>query len=448
MNLKQLLSLSLFCAGISIGSFAQDTMVLTLNQVTDMVMSENLDIKVAENNHEQARIEKNQSMATLLPDVNIYGDINRVEGLYFDQVSGTLQNTQGNFLNAYLNVNWNLTDVLSGNSDLKAKKNLLESQRLKLEFTKDQSLLYVLSKYMEVLQGYEQREILEQFYATQQLVLEQTQAFEIEGRVSAQDTRIQEAELYKVENMIAQNESIIELKMRELLWALNLNTTTPVVLESLDSYNGLPISVENDPAQLEQNISDAKAERTDLLGLQKDVEASQHDLLSNRIGYMPSLGVYFNYGSGYSSFQQNDFNTQFTRDNVMTSYGASITIPVFNGFAKRTDIAKARASYDNSQLALEKAESKLYLDISNTQLKISADEKAISSNSSLLNARTLIYEVENEKYKLNVSTNIQLSQAYRDYLESSLEVNRSKYQLIYDQLLLQYYLGRLRNSLE
>ena len=101
-------------------------------------------------------------------------------------------------------------------------------------------------------------------------------------------------------------------------------------------------------------------------GAEKDLQISKGALL-------PTLGAFFNYNTRYSGQQkQIDFIDQlWINDGI--SYGAQLSIPIFNGFGVKNNIKRSVISIDRAnvqleqeKLALETTINQAYVDVMNS----------------------------------------------------------------------------------
>jgi len=429
--------------------YAQDTLKLNLSDLLSLSDKENYAVRFEENKLEIAQANKQQAYYSLLPAVNIYGSTNSTTGLNFDQVSGTLQTERGKFATSYINLSLDFTNLLFAKSKIDQANQQFNVQYYKSAFTKEMTALYVVGKYIEVLQAYRQRTLLEQFYNTQQLMLNRTNEMVDLGSLSEQDKRIQQADLQKIAAQMLENEMVINSKLNELRWMLKLDINRPLVLQEdgIQEIEKIYASHDEGPGgSLKECYALALAERNDLKGSQMNVQSQKRNVNLQRASFLPKIYFFYNYGSGYSSFQVNDFNTQFSRDNIKSSLGLQFEVPLFNGLSKRAAYVNARENYENVTLSLEQSSNQVLSDVSNTKAKIALDIRNGEVLKNLSDARKQIYDVELEKHQLGTADLLSVSIAYRDYLQAMLEYSKFEYQLLYDKYLLSYHLGYSREN--
>lgn len=431
--------------------FSQEMLQLGLIELLMLTEKENYSVRLEENKLQISQANKQQVIYSMLPSVNIYGGANLVTGLNFDQVSGTLQTEKGRFANSYLNLTLDFTNLLLLKPKIDQAKQQYDIQSYRSTYTKEMTALYIVGKYIEIQQAYKQRSILEEFQKTQKIALDRTSEMVELGSLSPQDKRIQEADLKKIESQLLENENVINSKLNELRWMLGIEDDRQIVLLEDGIQEIQQIYATHDEAAL-GNLKECYAlaleGRNDLKANEINILSQKNDLILKRLSYSPKIYFYYNYGSGFSSFQVNDFETQFFRDNIKSSIGLQFEIPVFNGLSKKATLITARKNYENSQLLFEQSRNQVLSDVSNARAKIKLDIQNSEAYKDLSDVRKQIYDVEMEKYQLGNADILSVSIAYRDYLSASLEYSKQEYQLLYDKYLLSFHLGYSRELLD
>lgn len=443
---KQFSILFLLCVCPFLG-FSQDS--LTLSKAVSIALEKNLDIRKSENDLRLSTVNKQRSIADLFPDVNIYGSGTSVTGLNFDQVSGQVYTETGKYFSSNINVNWDVINLFSGESQIKQASSNANSQDYLTESTKDITILAIVGRYLEILQATEQKVILDQIYKTQEEQLTRTDEFIKVGSLPEQDHFIQQALLSNVSSLVMENERLIKEKTNELLWILNLEPGTVIScsdsnLDLLDFKDEEVNSIITDESSLDNSYSSALENRNDLKSLESALISKKSDLTIQRFQFAPKFFIFYNYGSGYSSFQPNDFRTQFRKDNITSSYGFSLEIPIFNGFSRRYSAFNTKMIYENAQIELDQKKSRIYMEITNARMTVMADRSIKTATEEQLAANKIVYDIEQEKYELGATNLLTVSIAQRDYIETSLKLVKVNFKLLFDNYSLSYYSGSRR----
>jgi len=130
------------------------------------------------------------------------------------------------------------------------------------------------------------------------------------------------------------------------------------------------------------------------------------------------------------------------RENFTQFIGASLRVPIFNGFQIKNSIAQAKIGMESADLSRRLIENSLmneiqiaYLDALNAARSYEAAQKSISS---IKNS----YEFTKKKYDLGVSTALDLQLAENNYSAAELQLRSAKYQYIFKLKVLDFYMGR------
>lgn len=130
------------------------------------------------------------------------------------------------------------------------------------------------------------------------------------------------------------------------------------------------------------------------------------------------------------------------RENFTQFIGASLRVPIFNGYQIKNNIAQARLGIESAELNRKLIENSLmneiqiaYLDALNAARSYEAAEKSITS------IRTS-YEFTKKKYDLGVATVLDVQLAENNYNAAELQLRSAKYQYIFKLKVLDFYMGR------
>ncbi len=249
-----------------------------------------------------------------------------------------------------------------------------------------------------------------------------TARFEV-GAVTELDVLQAEIELGTAENAIASSERELE-KRRE-----DLNQTLGIDLRSrfpiADSGNLTPYQFE-----LDNLVGQAWQNRTDLELALARVKQSRDYINYARGAYLPRVSI----GATRSASEQAGADQPFTLDprNRNTTYYASLSWNIFDGFAREFDVAsrkvdlrRAEESERDLRLGIEKGVREAY-----RNLETVYDQMQTTSRNRELANRTL--ELERERYRLGATSALSLrdaqvtfERAETDHLQKELEYQSS-----------------------
>lgn len=439
INKKTYIFIQIFL--IAFSAHAQEPVKLTLENAIEMAMENNVEIKKAENNLKSSRRMELGSYAELFPSVAFNAGVNRSTGRNFDQVAGEVRTESGDFANASFNASWDILNLMRKISKVRSSRFNSLSKLWGLEETKNFIALEVLRNYVEVLRNNEQVKILTEFIKSQKKSLELTEVQVKLGIRVKQDFYTQKAELSNLRSMLLNAQNLSQIANNELVLLLNISANDNILLEDKLIFSSQNSDLKNETAT--KLCEMALSQRNNLKRAEAEVKIQKYKLFESRGTYYPAVSLFYNYGTNYSSFQEGDYRQQFYTDNITKVFGASITIPIFNGLLNRTKVFQAKTDYKNSELDSEQLKNESCIEVSNVLNSIKSTELEIQFRNDQLEASKLAYELEQEKYKLGASTPVTLSIAQRDYIESVLMHNQAKYQFIYNLRELDFFCGML-----
>lgn len=246
--------------------------------------------------------------------------------------------------------------------------------------------------------------------------------FEV-GAVTELDVLQAEIELGTAENTIASSERELEKRREEL------NQTLGIALESrfpISEAGGLsPYQFE-----LDNLVSQAWQNRTDLEIAVLQVKQARSNVGYSKGAYLPRVSI----GASRSASEQSGADQAFTLDprNRNTTYYASLSWNIFDGFAreydvqsKRVDLQRAKESERDLRLSVERGVREAF-----RNLETVYDQMQITNRNRELANRTL--ELERERYRLGATSALSLrdaqvtyERAETDHLSKELEYQSS-----------------------
>lgn len=221
------------------------------------------------------------------------------------------------------------------------------------------------------------------------------------------------------------------------------------VIDTVDAKDENNIMAQNPTTIYEK----AKEGRTELKIARTNLEIAQKNVAIAKGAYQPTLQGFYGFNSRVSyadvasvsggtivSKPANPFWDQFST-NKGQSFGAQLTIPVFNGFSVKNNVARSKVNLEKSKNALEQQELDLqrnvYLAFTDAKGALNANESAIAS----LESRQEAYNYAKEKYAVGLMNSFDFNQAQTLLVNAQSEVFRTKYDYIFKIKILEFYFG-------
>jgi outer membrane protein len=164
--------------------------------------------------------------------------------------------------------------------------------------------------------------------------------------------------------------------------------------------------------------------------------------------YYPTLVLF---GSGNSRYSDASirfsnptapypFFDQF-KDNFNQSIGLSLQIPIFNRFATRTSVRKARIQFENAQVNTQISKNNLSKVIIQAVLDVQAANKKLASNEQTYQANKEAFNVIQQRYNVGLVNSLDYNTSLTNLNKSQFDLIQARYELIFRSKVIDYYLG-------
>ena len=442
---------------------AQNKQVYDLRRCIETAIENNIDIQLSELNVENADISYRQSLLNMAPNLSANGGQFYQSGRSIDRFSNQfVQKTVGNS-SAQLQSNWLLYAGGSMRNTIKQRKKTLEAAHLDYQQVQQNIALNVVLTYLQCQQNKEswaaqqsntqnavrETKRIEKLYkagASNQGALLAAQAQE------AQATSLEVQSKNQYLNSILSLKNLMRLDHTEMLQLADMTTAVPEYVEF--------------PIEVNELIDSALSHRPDYQASSKRSESMLYALKAAKGALQPTLSVGANLSTVYSdnaieitgaqisgtqpigfvqgsgdiveaptfdySTQTIGFGTQM-RDNFGQSFGATLSVPIFNRLQTQTNIAQARLALIQSKWNQKQIKQAVINDVVNAQQTF---------NSAATNYQALRSNYEAQSKNLNfVQKQFNLGQV------SFYEVQQTKNQerQAYQQMLSAKYEAALRD---
>lgn len=435
----------------SLTTFAQGKK-WTLKECINHAIQNNISIKQTELDNQNAAITKKDALGNFLPSVNASGSHSWNIGLNQNITTGLLENQTTQFTSANLNANVDIFKGLQNQNQLrKANLSLIASQYQLTKMQEDVAL-NVANAYLQILFNRENLKVQKE-----QQALDTKQLARVTELVDAGN--VPKGDLLDVQATLASdNQRVIVAENALLLSKLSL-----AQLLQIQDFQNFDVSDEDMPTIMSTILSEspdaiiakAKESRTELKISNANIEIAKKDVSIAKGAYLPSLsGFYgFNTRASYSdrivgvdgggniiTGKALPVWDQFDK-NKGQNFGLSLNIPIFNGFAARNNVARAKIALERTQLAKSQQE----LDIERNVFTAYTDTKAAKESHEaalqIVKARELAMQYAKDRYEIGMMNIFDFNQAQNAYVAAQSEVLRTKYDYIFRIKILEFYFG-------
>lgn len=455
-------------------SIQAQTKKWTLEECVKYAIENNISIKQSELDSKTADIDKKSAKGNFLPSLNVNASHSWNVGLNQDITTGILRNQTTQFTSAGASVGVDIYNGLQNQNTLRRANLSIVSAKYQLLKMQEDVALNVANAFLQVLFNKENLKVQQE-----QLAINEKQLLRSEELVKAGS--VPRGDLLDIKATVAlDNQKVISADNALLISKLSLTQ-----LLQLKDFENFDVSDETS-AKDENNIlsqtpttiyEKAKEERTELKIAKTNLEIAEKNVAIAKGGFQPTLkGFYsFNTRASYNDViigsvpntsnptsivgyvdgtNQNVLrpNTipvlgsaapvmdQF-RDNKGQSFGAQLSIPIFNGFSAKNNVERSKVNLEKSKIAVEQQELDLQRNVYTAFTDAKGALKTHESSLVALDARQEAYNYAKEKYAVGMMNSFDFNQSQTLLSNAQSDVLRAKYDYIFKIKILEFYFG-------
>ena len=441
-NLTRLCFLGLFVAGFTTDSLAQET--ITLPQAIDRMLQNNLTIKQGVLNVATSEVNLRQSRAAILPNLNATNSNNLSFGRGLDQTSFQIVNQKLYQGSGSIGTSVDIFGGFAKINQIKQNKILLEVDESNVDKIKNDLTLDVVVSYMQVVYNEDLLKASRQQLVVSQQTLKREDALLEVGNKTIADISQAKAQVSTAELNVtnAQNDLSISYLTLAQLMEMGTDTATfkvvaPTVAEIAIAQTDYDVrDVYN---QALDNFPDIKLASLNALAAEKGIAIAKGSLY-------PSISLNAGLGSSYSYIfktlaPQDNFATQI--DDRFNQYiGLSLQIPIFNGLSAKSNVKRAKISYQNFKIQEQLAKNNLNKVIAQAVLDLKAAEGRYRSTENTFNAQKDAFNVIEQRYNVGLVNSLDYNTATTNRNRAEIDFIQAKYDLVFRSKVIDYYLGK------
>ncbi len=444
---------SSFILSVFIGCYAQaQTKKWTLDECVRYAIQNNISIKETELDAKNTAIDKKDAKGNFLPTFNANASHSWNIGLNQDITTGLLRNQTTQFTSAGASVGIDIYKGLQNQNTLRKANLSIIAAQYQVVKMKEDIALNVANAFLQVLFNQENLKV-----QLEQLAITEKQLVRSEELVKA--GAIPRGDLLDLKATVAtNNQNVVTAENVLLISKLSLAQ----LLQLKDFYD---FDVSDDASTKDGNnilnqtpnaiYEKAKDNRTELKLAKTNLEIAEKNVVIAKGAFQPSLAGFYNFSSrvsdadGFSYDSEgkiigtkgpNAFFNQFS-DNKGQTFGAQLTIPIFNGFAARNNVERSKVNLEKSKIAVQQQELDLKRNVYTAFTDAKGALKTYESAITALEARKEAFRYASEKYAVGMMNSFDFNQAQTVLSNAQSEVIRTKYDFIFKIKILEFYFG-------
>jgi outer membrane protein len=421
------------------------TQTITLEEAIQISLENNYQLKQAENTLDLRHIQERSAFADLFPSLSANVQRNLSIGRQFDETTGQFDDLSIHRLSTGVSSSVTVFNGFANINNLRSSRYETQSQEEQLRRVRENIIFNTASSFLNYILAQELLEINRENLITANRQLEQVRAQVEVGRSPTVDLLNQEAAVANAELQVVNSENQVNMSRLNLIRQLQIDPLAEYefILPELDTNGVIPQEYD-----LQSLVTTAHENRSDLRSEESSIQSSLYQLRATRANLYPSLNLSGSLGTSYSSVNPFSYTDQFFEQNISRSIGATISIPIFDNFNRRTNVSSQEINYRNALLALENTRLQVTQEVNQAYNDYISLIKELESSERSLAAAERAYETELQRYEIGASTLIELSQSNANYVQAQSNRVQALYNFIFQEQLLDYYIGRLDTNIE
>lgn len=424
---------------------AQEVQQITFDEAVRIALDQNITLQRTSNSVDLQEVNVSRDRMAFYPSLGISGGGSQSYGRTFSQEDlGFVSETTESF-NMDIGADYTLFSGFSRTAALEQSRLGLEARGLDHQRQRQTVVFNVMSNYLTLIERQEQVLIQEENLESASQLLAQIEEFTRVGSRPISDLFQQQAQVAAAELALLQAQREVQLSEANLIQILQL--------DPFAEYEFSAPTVEDDDLVVQDYmvssmLERAFAQRRDLHALEYDIRAAQEGIRLARSSYWPTVSLSAGYGSGwYSAYQRpGEPNVSFIdqlNDRRSGALRLNLSFPIFDRFETRNNIQSARVQLENVRLDLEGLQQDVAVQVRQAYLDYETAQKQLQVTEAQLASAELALEAEQERYNVGSSTLVELSQVRADYVRAAGDRVSARYGLLFQQRLIEYYLGIL-----
>ena len=396
----------------SIPCSAQTPTSLTLADAEKIAIQNHPQIQAAQYSANAAKARVTQARSAYYPQV--FGSLTGVKSETDSRVAaGSLSNSiiYDRYANG-ITVGQLLTDFGRTRELVKSASLHAQAQEENVVSSRADILLAVDQAYYAVLKAQAVLKVAQETVKDRQLVSDQITELEKNKLKSGLDVSFANVDLAQAQLLLIQAQNNLQASYADLSFALGYADQKIFILAD-ESAPAAP------PAEITLLISQAMQNRPELIGGRLGVSSAQSYAAAERDLWFPTIsavGV-----AGLTPVRQEPLGSRYA------AAGFNVNIPIFNGRQFNALHAEATAQAHAQEQYLRDLQNRVARDVRSAWLDANSAFQRLAVTQQLLSQATQAFDLAQQRYKLGLSSIIELSQAQLNRTQAEITQTSAKY---------------------
>jgi outer membrane protein len=322
-----------------------------------------------------------------------------------------------------------VTDFGRTHELVKSSKLHAQAEETSVTTSRADVLLQVDAAYFGVLKAQSVLEVADETVKTRQLVSDQVTALEQNKLRSGLDVTFANVNLEQAKLLLVQAQNDLEASYADLSAALGYADQRKFQLAEQPTPPP-------PPTDLNSLLAAAMKNRPELVSQQLDVNSAQSYATAERDLWLPTISA-----TGVAGL------TPFREDTLAPRYAAAgfnVNIPIFNGRQFNALHAEAKAQANAQSQNLRELQDAVARDVRKAWLNAKSGYQKLNLTRQLLDQANQALDLAQQRYKLGLSSIVELSQAQLNQTQAQIEQASAKYDYETEISSLNFQVGALQ----
>lgn len=412
--------------------------ILTYKDCLELALKNNLELKSAENSEKIAQYQYRASYGKLLP--NVFGSLDNKNswGREIDPKTNLFVNADVKNYVGYINANYNLFAGFSALNSIRLNKQELRINQTNIKRVQNEIAIDLAEKFITIL-------YLQEIIAANQEQIKSSENQLALASLKFNAGTIPESEVFKIKTQKATeelnlltNQNRLTDNMISLKILMNLPLEKEIVLIKPILKLDNNVDLEQDPFGLINKAIEMNPSYKINLLKEKKARAA---LAIARASKYPLLSVRAQYGSNYTNTDDAFNFTDQLSNNEINVLRFNLVVPIFSQMDNYSKSKTSKMLYKQSKVDTQITKNELSKEV----MKAITDTKtAIKKNEASMIAFEFSeksYQADALKFELGKININELNNTKTNYINSQAQLIQSKYELLYNNALIKFYLG-------
>ena len=417
----------------------------TLQQCLDYAMENNITLKKARLQQQQATEDVKGAKSALLPSLSASTNHSLGYRPWQDNGTTTVTNGQVNskisksyYNGSYgLNAQWTVWNGNRNRNQLKLTQLQEDAQELALQESANNIQEKIAQLYVQILYLTEAVKVSEQSLETSKKNEERGREMVEVGKMSKADLAQLSAQRASDEYNIVEAQSNIrnyKLQLKQLLELTDneaFDIATPITTDAM-ALSAIP--------SLTTVYEQALTVRPEIEAGKLAVKENDINLKIAQAGKLPTINLTGGLGTSTNSLSNNGWGTQL-KTNFDASAGLSLSLPLFDQRQTKTAVNKAKLQREQALLDLQDQQKQLYQTLESYWLDAETNQQKLRAAIATEESEQQSFDLLQEQFRLGLKNIVELMTGKDKLLQAQQNRLQSKYQTLLAQQMLKFYQG-------